>query len=851
MDQSSEEIYDDFDVQCENKRTFNEPKESGDRKVVQPNTFTRHKASAVQIPPIRQVTQASNPVTDDSRARKSLFEEIKKEHPVALRLDEFKNIAHKAGSVSNYSFSEDFHSDSEIDERMGNERSVQLPSEQERMKYVSSPNHGNSNQRPKKVFKQELCKKASNRMMEQPMVKYEKAAPLNLLNTEPGEEIKCKSSFVAVPIECPQQPTTTDVQNIAGRPSLKQGSQVSQKLKDRSSVFPQKQHQQQSSLVTSTALPSNTILVKVPSDGRTYFTLKELQEEKKELHEALRLQNENLTKMVEEQGYKNVLNRLKENKNDFKSRPVEVKSNTYQREIANNDKIISTLKAEKLHVEQTISKINSPSYLANIAAESAEQQRLIKVLKTEIHNQTLENKRTGQRLIDFKGEDKGSVEIGKLLKEVEAYSRKNAETRAQIQKLQSAKTELMQKKERQLEDDMQRQKEDQDERKDPELMREFAKAVESKEKWRKHIELLERNVQQKSEQVEREIQTLEAKNEALQQRINDCEFIISSQEKFVQEAIQGKMGQGELLAQEEKIVQLINEFEATYKVGKPTNFRGQPQKVNNAVGSGKGTELSLPPNNRSKAVVDEDRANVSLSRILANDQKRASKEPKKTTENPVGATFNYKAKTGQKNGTKDGHSRENQSVTSVKKSDFGSSKNIAKLQNVKKKFGEKEDSQSPSKQTKLTENTKAAKFDIKKAQDQGNRQNVVGQSKVQGEEVQAVDTLTKKDHQLASQPTDDELMPAKFQARPTAPAAPTIVTQTANPTATHPMHRTNNFEDDFDSDIDNLPTKPSKPADFTDDDFLFSAKPANFPNKQPASKPIVGNDDFDFLDDVV
>lgn len=847
MDQSSEEVYDDFDVQCDKKPLFNEPKESCERRAVQPNAFTRHKTSTVQIPTGRQVTQASNPVTDDSRARKSLFEEIKKEHPVALRLDEFKNLAHKAGSVSNYSFSEDFHSDSEIDERTGNERSVQLPSEQERMKYVSSPNHGNSNQRPKNVFKQQVGKKRSNQALAQPVViaGARETAP-QLMNTEPGEEINCKSSFVAVPVEDRQQ-TVSDVKIVTRQHLVKQESQVSQKLKDRSALLGPKQ---QPSLITSAALPSNTILVKVPSDGRPYFTLKELQEEKKELHEALRLQNESLTKMVEEQGYKNVLNRLKENKNDFKSRPAEVKSNTYQREIANNEKIISTLRAEKLHIEQTISKINSPLYLANIAAESAEQQRLIKVLKTEIHNQTLENKRTCQRLVDVKGEDKGTVEIGKLLKEVEAYSRKNAEIRAQIQKLHTAKAELMHKKERQLEEDAQKQKGELDGRKDPELMREFVKIVENKEKWRKHIELLERNVQQKSEQVEREIQTLEAKNEALQQRLSDCDSIISSQEKFVEDASSGQLASTDLLAHEEQIVQLINDFEATYKVLRPTNFRGQPQKTGNAGGSTKGTELSLPSNNRSKAVVEEERANVSLSRIVANEQKRGSKEPQKTIDNPAGATFNYKTNTVQKSVLKGAQKRENHSVSSIKKNDFGSNKNLAQAPKVALAAGKNEVSQSPSKENKLTGNTKTAKFDIKKQQQPGSRPSLASRAKGQEEVPQPVENLAGKDHQLASQPTDDELMPSHFKPRPTAPMAPTIVTQTASK-APQPMNRTNNFEDDFDSDVDSLPTKPPKTADFDDDDFLFAAKPARLPNKQPAQKPLVGNDDFDFLDDVV
>lgn len=313
---------------------------------------------------------------------------------------------------------------------------------------------------------------------------------------------------------------------------------------------------------------------------KKFLTLKELNEEKKSLMTKLKENNESLTKMVEEQGYKNLLKKMKDNKTDFKNRPNDVKSNTYQREIANNEKVIITLFAEKTLCEQNIAKINSPEYLVNITNETAEQKRLIKLLKSEIHARNLENKKNAKLFTENKLEEKSSNDLNKILKEVEAFVFKNTEMKAQIEKLNAIHCELLAKKEIQkITEEQTKPISENLNRLDSELLKSYKHLTESKEKWLKHLELLERNVYQKSELLEKEIECLSSKQVQVNNKIMDYDLIVERQNSLLIKRAERTDDFEELDKEEIEIQNMIADIEKNHKFSRPINFRGQPQKV--------------------------------------------------------------------------------------------------------------------------------------------------------------------------------------------------------------------------------------------------------------------------------
>lgn len=53
--------------------------------------------------------------------------------------------------------------------------------------------------------------------------------------------------------------------------------------------------------------------------------------------------NKKLTNLIDQKGYEKILEQVRNNKKDFKSRPDEIKIRTHEKEIENNQKIIKNL----------------------------------------------------------------------------------------------------------------------------------------------------------------------------------------------------------------------------------------------------------------------------------------------------------------------------------------------------------------------------------------------------------------------------------------------------------------------------------------------------------------------------
>jgi hypothetical protein len=465
--------------------------------------------------------------TDEGRPfGKSMIEDRQCSQPIAVNLNELKCMFNKANSVSDYSFSQDFESGSEPNDDVA--KSEHADPTSYRVQFVSSPNHGNP-----------------------PSLR--RIADHKLLSTQVCPQSTAAEDPPGQPSQPPSQTPTLQPHPKESVPRLK-GQPASQK--------------------GASPPPSQ------PANPLRVATLSELLAEKKQLTADLKSQNEDISRLVEEQGYRNVLSKLRDNRTDFKSRPAEVKCNTYQREMANNEKVIATLLAEKAQCEQTISRINSPEYLALVAEEVAEQKRLAKTLKTEIHAQALENKRVAKTFSESRHDERQASEFNLMLKEAETFNRKNADLRNQIDKLAVVYAELVARRHKQKDQEgaMKDMSEDLH-LVDGEATRALRALVASRDKWSKHVGLIEHNVCQKCEFLEREVESLHAKESGLQEKLECLEQVVERQGLLVMRRTDKQCSLDELLAQEVEIERMVSEVEFQFRVCRPTNFRGQPQRV--------------------------------------------------------------------------------------------------------------------------------------------------------------------------------------------------------------------------------------------------------------------------------
>ena len=525
MENESSLIKDDFDSDRENKAAnyfkTEETKKSNPTQKLTQDQSTKFTFKPKKLSPRNTRTGKNSPLV-----LQSLYDETLLERPIAMKLDQLRNMHNHANSLSDLSFSQDFESGCEQSAK--NDKLLKLKSDTLKMAYVSSPNHGNPIQDDINVSQQNVS------------------------------EIKEKNSNVFASENTPVIPTLTQ-------------PQVEQTL-----LVPKNTSKFIEGLDLNT--PGQGSTETIPNKG--FLTLKELYEEKKTLMATLKEKNDQLTKIVEEQGFKNLLNKIKENKTDFKNRPNEVKSNTYHREILNNEKMISTLTAEKAQTDLAISKINSPEFLVNMANEMNEQKQLIKILKTEIHTQTLENKKNAKLFIETGVVEKSAIEMNKLLKEIEVYATKNNDFKSQIDKLTIVHSELLSKKEKQKVEEK-RQKDFSEEFPKEECLnsKKYQLLISELEKWRKHVDLIQHNVSQKQDFLERQIEALANKEQTLQDKLTDYNLILARQNAFLIRKTEKTDQFQELEEEQTEIWKLISQLENNYRIFRLNNFRGQPQKI--------------------------------------------------------------------------------------------------------------------------------------------------------------------------------------------------------------------------------------------------------------------------------
>ena len=323
MDNESDIIYDDFECNLENINQNSRALHIAELKINSDprQTNTKNKQEFKEF--------YHKKITEDSKVRRSFLEEMHNEKPIAMNLNELRTMFNRANSVSDYSFSGDFESESE---KSGiKNRYVEMRSGSIKSGYVSSPKDGDSfsntmEKNIKQINKNFSLENLAKEMAQigptpRPEISNERLLQKNL-NTEIAIEIKSNSFVKNSPNNILQKKTKkeTKIENNNSKTLDNFKTEKNPKIP-----------------IIEVSKMENCNEQKLDSK---VLSLAQLYEEKKLLNEKLKDQNEELTKMVEEQGYKNVLNKLKENKNDFKSRPIEIKTNTYQREINNNEKIM-------------------------------------------------------------------------------------------------------------------------------------------------------------------------------------------------------------------------------------------------------------------------------------------------------------------------------------------------------------------------------------------------------------------------------------------------------------------------------------------------------------------------------
>ena len=254
------------------------------------------------------------------------------------------------------------------------------------------------------------------------------------------------------------------------------------------------------------------------------FSIMAVVEENKQLFEELKHVNDKLTTLIEEKGYQNQLEKIRENNTEFKYRPVNVKVTTYDKEIKNNQKIIEVLTRELNLYKDTVKKLDSTELLNDLNRRISNYNNNIKTAKASIYQLQVDYKKNETALKNKDLEDKKAIDFKKLMMELDSYMTKNTELNEKIQKLETLKAELLSDADTIQKEQKQVRKKLEDNNLtnfDENIVQKHKNLLNIKKRWDSHIVMHEKNIDLKlkfaekdTEQYDKEIEELKAKIEA-------------------------------------------------------------------------------------------------------------------------------------------------------------------------------------------------------------------------------------------------------------------------------------------------------------------------------------------------
>ena len=265
------------------------------------------------------------------------------------------------------------------------------------------------------------------------------------------------------------------------------------------------------------------------------FSLIAVAEENKQLFEELKSVNDKLTNLIEEKGYQNQLDKIRENNTEFKYRPVNVKIITFDKEIKNNQKIIEVLNRELGLYKDTVKKLDSTELLNDLNRRITNYNNNIKSAKSTIYQLQVEYKKNETLLKNQDLEGKKAFDFKKLMMELDNYMTKNTELNDKITKLETLKAELLSEAGTLQKDQVQVQRKLEEKNLtdfDENIVQKHKNLLNIKKRWESHIIRHEKNIELKlrfaekdTEQYDREIEELqekiEAHDKALQNQANN------------------------------------------------------------------------------------------------------------------------------------------------------------------------------------------------------------------------------------------------------------------------------------------------------------------------------------------
>ena len=311
---------------------------------------------------------------------------------------------------------------------------------------------------------------------------------------------------------------------------------------------------------------------KKAADGDSAPTLADLITENSKLLDDLQKVNEHLTHLIDQQGYKNLLNQARQNKVEFRNRPVSIKAKTYQSEILNNEKIIITLKNELYQCNHALEKLQSIDLGMQIATQTEEQKSMIKQIKNEIYNLNLGNKKNDKLLANKENNPK-PANFKQAVREIEIYNRKNEELKNQLAKLEGTESDIRNQQKRCQREEAQIKQQNANEKVDHlenHYLAEYKVKQDQLEKWKKHIELLERNVVQKLEFLETDYLLVQQQYHQIFEQNQTQEKILQKQRHILDGGQIGDINKASMVnGKENSIANLIKEVELNVKSNKP------------------------------------------------------------------------------------------------------------------------------------------------------------------------------------------------------------------------------------------------------------------------------------------
>ena len=270
------------------------------------------------------------------------------------------------------------------------------------------------------------------------------------------------------------------------------------------------------------------------------LNMQQLLRENRNLFNNLKNVNKNLSKMIDKKGYENLLNKVKKSKNEFKFRPLGIKIKTHCKEIENNEKIIKNLENEYKNYKNYSKKLDSTVILNNINQKIEKKHHLMKILKKDIYDIKIKNKKIANFLVKESYKPKKKSRFKKIMLDIDNYMGRNFLIKEKIMNLEELKLELkneLMKNHKNMKEIDQELEDLGMNNYDEEMIKKFKLKKKVKNKWKNFIDITEHNIEQKIHFFKRDCEILILKKKNLFNKSENQNRILEIQHKQLQDFI--------------------------------------------------------------------------------------------------------------------------------------------------------------------------------------------------------------------------------------------------------------------------------------------------------------------------